>query len=569
MDNMLRVLWLDNQECVLFNSFEKKTSRRCPAFVGRIAEKVGSGEKIENAIDAENIENAYRKRTYDIINQISGKFNLNKFSIGQHDRKFNKTLVLCPCSNCNLRCVYCSGTAGEKKNELMDWILAKKSIDYFIEHCADNGPYTLQFHGAGEPLLNFEVVKKSVLYAKERFAGKGQKLFTRISTNGVVPSKIAKWVAQNIDHVSLSLDGFPEIHNFQRPKINGSSSYENVLQTIKELETTQVLKRVNTVVTAHNIDKLEEILKHIRSVSQVKELRLLPVSNCGRCEKSGIIEVDSSIFEKELNKIIPIAKSLNIKLLSLIEQVDYFTEYYCGACGFNMCVAQNGNISTCVEVLDKNDPGSDELIIGKFNLELKKIEIDWNKVAYLRTRTYKNIKGCATCTFRTNCSGSCLVRAARKNGTVMSFDKSQCRMVKDVLTKHFCKMSEKMTNENGQNHKLFFHEAIRICIDVIKKFDKINQRKWTVEVAMIELMKQVGDLSKYLMSYEGYYLINRKNHPNYKTSKDAIANELADLILGIVRIAAHYNIDLEEAFRKARNDEIGYIKSSITQERKI
>lgn len=565
----LRVLWLDNRECIIFNSFEKRVSGRCPAFVGKVAERVNTGEKLESAINAEKVDSQYWKRTYDIIMHISGNLIPEKFHIKENDKKFSRTLVLCPTANCNLRCLYCSGTAGEKTKEMMSWSLAKDSIDCFFELCSESGPYTLQFHGAGEPLLNFEVVKKSVLYAKKISEKRGQSLFTRISTNGIISKDTAKWVAQNIDHVSLSLDGPPEIQDLHRPKINGSGSYKNVLQTIKELEVTGVLKRINTVVTNYNIDKLEDILKHIRSISNVKELRLLPVSNCGRCEKYAISEVESKKFQSELNRIIPLAESLDIKLLTLIEQVDYFTEYYCGACGFNMCVAPNGNLSTCIEVLEENDPGANEMIVGKFDFKTRKFNIDWEKIAFLRTRTYKNINGCNECTYRTNCSGSCLVRAARKSGTVMSYDEEQCKMIKDVLTKHYIKMADSDNaeyNTQPEEHKennLSFEEAIKISKDVINRFKDINPRDWTLEVSMIELMKQLGDLSKRIMTYEGYYLSNRKNHPNYVTTVDNIANELADIMLGLIRIAEHYKIDLEKHFKKARNEEIGYIESSI------
>jgi uncharacterized protein len=568
--NKLRVLWLEDNECVLFNSLEKKVSGKCPSFVGKVAERVIKGEGFDEVLHDEGIDSSLYNRTKELITNISGSTATVQYPIKLNEQRFGKVLVLCPTASCNLKCIYCSGTAGEKSKQMMDWSLAKKSIDWFFDHCADSGPYTLQFHGAGEPLLNINIVKKSVIYAKDKAAKKGQKLFTRVSTNGIITKKTAEWVANNMDHVSLSLDGPPDIHNLHRPKVSGKDSYDNVLQTIVELEKTNVLKRINTVVTNHNIGKLEEILRHIRSVSKVKELRLLPVSNCGRCEQYAVKEVEGTRFETEMEKIIPLAKSLDIKLLSLIEQVDYFTDFYCGACGFNMVVAPNGNISTCIEVLDEYDAGADDMLIGKYDSTNDEFNVNWDKVAYLRTRTYKNIEGCKECTFRTNCSGSCLVRAARKHNSIMSFDDEQCNMVKEVLTKHYTDMARVnnlKTNgkSNGKHNSedLTFNEVINYSKKVIQSFNSINRRDWTIEVAVIELTKQLGDLSKHVMTYEGYYLQNRSTHPNYSSGKENIANELADIMLGLIRIADHYNIDLGEAHIKARNDEMGYIKSSV------
>ncbi|OGM19267.1 hypothetical protein A2686_04755 [Candidatus Woesebacteria bacterium RIFCSPHIGHO2_01_FULL_38_10] len=79
---------------------------------------------------------------------------------------------------------------------------------------------------------------------------------------------------------------------------------------------------------------------------------------------------------------------------------------------------------------------------------------------------------------------------------------------------------------------------------------------------MIELSKQVGDLSKLVMSYEGYYPKDRgKQDKQYLATKGKIADELADLLFMIIRIADYYDIDLEKAHVGARKGENKYLKS--------
>lgn len=64
-------------------------------------------------------------------------------------------------------------------------------------------------------------------------------------------------------------------------------------------------------------------------------------------------------------------------------------------------------------------------------------------------------------------------------------------------------------------------------------------------------MKQVGQLSQNVMVFEKYYLAKRDDNPNYnKASKNEIGNELSDILFMIVRIAKHYDIDLESAHLK-------------------
>jgi uncharacterized protein len=569
--NNIRVLKINDDECVLFNAFEKRISGPCPAVVGQVVHRMARGEDLLQAMKQEKVEENLYARISSIITYISGTLSPQQEAPDTHIRTFHRTLVLCPSSTCNLRCIYCSGCAGEKTNTFMSWPLARESIDYFFNHSAPHGPYTLQFHGAGEPLNNFDIVKKSIEYAKKIAAEKQEILLTRVSTNGVLTTEQAEWVAKTFDHVSLSIDGPADIHNRQRPGSDGRGSYDSVVRTMKILEKGGALKRLNTVITPYGLTRMDEILKHIRTLTNVRDIRLLPMSYCGRCESNGIPKLDTIRFEEELQKNLPLAKALNFNVLSVLEQVNYYTRYYCGACGFNMCVSPNGKISTCIEVLDENDPGADELLIGNQNKETGEIQINWDKVFKLRDRTYEVLPECMECTFRTNCAGSCLVRAARKNGTVMSVDPESCKLVRGTLGKYFLEMAKEGMNEINQESRelplsdgtsgLSFKEAVDLSIKVIRAFDEIEERPWTVETTMIELMKQVGDLSKRLMMYENYYFTQRAGNPNYTTSKEKIANELADIFHCLVRIADHYGIDLEDAHIKARKDEIGYIRS--------
>lgn len=93
-----------------------------------------------------------------------------------------------------------------------------------------------------------------------------------------------------------------------------------------------------------------------------------------------------------------------------------------------------------------------------------------------------------------------------------------------------------------------FKEIIEKTNEVIEAFQKVEQRNWGIEGNMIELMKQVGQLSQNVMVFEKYYLAKRMDNPNYnKASKDEIGNELSDILFMIIRIANHYEIDLEKA----------------------
>ena len=101
---------------------------------------------------------------------------------------------------------------------------------------------------------------------------------------------------------------------------------------------------------------------------------------------------------------------------------------------------------------------------------------------------------------------------------------------------------------------LTFKEVIQKTNEVIEAFQKVEQKDWGIEGNMIELTKQVGQLAQNVMMIEKYYLAERDNNINYnKASKDEVANELSDILFMIIRIANHYNIDLEKSHLKELN----------------
>lgn len=91
-----------------------------------------------------------------------------------------------------------------------------------------------------------------------------------------------------------------------------------------------------------------------------------------------------------------------------------------------------------------------------------------------------------------------------------------------------------------------FQEIIDRSLEVINEFEKVEKRSWGAEGIVIELMKQVGEISKLIMVTEGYYMAGRDSLPEYKSSKKKIGDELADIFFMTIRLANHYGIDLEE-----------------------
>ena len=94
---------------------------------------------------------------------------------------------------------------------------------------------------------------------------------------------------------------------------------------------------------------------------------------------------------------------------------------------------------------------------------------------------------------------------------------------------------------------------------VVAAFDRREQRPWGVEVTLIELSKQVGDLARAVLTHERYYLADRVEDHRYGGGVERVADELADIFYCTLRLADHYGIDLEAAHLRARASEWAYL----------
>lgn len=138
---------------------------------------------------------------------------------------------------CNLRCGYC---IYGQQNDLfrgfgthdMSFETAKKAIDYAALHSGDELAVT--FYG-GEPLLNLDVMKKTIDYCKETI--KDKKITYSITTNLVLMTKeVAEYIASIDDFiVTCSLDGPKEIQDEYRKFPDGTGSFDVVIKGLKNI----------------------------------------------------------------------------------------------------------------------------------------------------------------------------------------------------------------------------------------------------------------------------------------------------------------------------------------------
>lgn len=140
--------------------------------------------------------------------------------------------------NCNLRCKYCifSGSYINRvhNNKRMDWDTARKALDFLYERNGESdNDLLIGFYG-GEPLLEFDLIKKCVDYSYKLFPSKN--LQFNITTNTTLLSpEIARYLLEHNFTITLSIDGPEEIHDRNRVLVNGQGSFQTVMNNIENM----------------------------------------------------------------------------------------------------------------------------------------------------------------------------------------------------------------------------------------------------------------------------------------------------------------------------------------------
>lgn len=147
-----------------------------------------------------------------------------------------KALCLHVSHTCNLNCDYCFASQGKYHGEraLMSLDVGKQAIDFLIAHSGTRTNLEVDFFG-GEPLMNWDVVKQTVAYAREVERAHNKNFRFTLTTNGMlVDDDVMEFANREMHNVVLSLDGRREVHDSLRKTVSGAGSYDTIVPKFRE-----------------------------------------------------------------------------------------------------------------------------------------------------------------------------------------------------------------------------------------------------------------------------------------------------------------------------------------------
>ena len=148
-----------------------------------------------------------------------------------------KALCLHVAHTCNLNCAYCFASQGKYHGEraLMSFETGKAALDFLVAHSGNRRNLEVDFFG-GEPLMNFDVVKQLVAYARSIEKEHGKNFRFTLTTNGLlIDDDVIDFANREMSNVVLSLDGRKEIHDRYRVDYAGNGSWERIVPKFQKL----------------------------------------------------------------------------------------------------------------------------------------------------------------------------------------------------------------------------------------------------------------------------------------------------------------------------------------------
>ncbi len=380
-------------------------------------------EDIKNCIEDINYlkdnEKLFTKDTYDNL-------------VFKNESDVVKALCLHVAHTCNLNCEYCFASQGKYhgKDALMSFETGKKAFDFLIEKSGTRQNLEVDFFG-GEPLMNWQVVKDLVAYARSIEKMHNKKFRFTFTTNGMlIDDEVIDFCNKEMHNVVLSLDGRKEIHDSKRSDYKGNGSYDVIIPKFKKLVESRNGKGyyIRGTFTSQNPDFTNDIL-HMADLG-FTELSMEPVV----CDESE----SYALTQKHLEKLYSEYEKLALEMIKREKEGNPFSFYHymidlkngpcvhkrvvgCGSGTEYMAVTPSGDLYPCHQFV-----GDEKYKLGDIFSGVKNTKAQDE----FRTTNIYSKPECKVCWAKLYCSGGCAANNYNSTGDINGIYKFGCDLFK-------------------------------------------------------------------------------------------------------------------------------------------
>ena len=343
-----------------------------------------------------------------------------------------KALCLHIAHDCNLACRYCFAEEGEYhgRRALMSFEVGKAALDFLIANSGSRRNLEVDFFG-GEPLLNFDVVKRLVAYGREQEKLHDKKFRFTLTTNGVLlDDEVMEFANREMANVVLSIDGRKEIHDKMRPFRKGAGSYELIVPKFQKLAESRNQDRyyVRGTFTHHNLDFSKDVL-HLADLG-FRQISVEPVV--------AQPEDDYALQEADVPKLLEEYDTLAAEMLKRHREGKDFNFFHfmidlkggpcvakrlsgCGSGTEYLAVTPWGDFYPCHQFV-----GDEAFLMGNVTDGIQNKQL---QNQFKRCNVYAKEK-CRECFARFYCSGGCAANSYHFHGSITDVYDIGCELQK-------------------------------------------------------------------------------------------------------------------------------------------
>ncbi|MBP3336822.1 MAG: thioether cross-link-forming SCIFF peptide maturase [Clostridia bacterium] len=342
-----------------------------------------------------------------------------------------KALCLHIAHDCNLRCQYCFAGEGNYCGErsLMPLEVGEKAIDFVIENSGNRKNIEVDFFG-GEPLLNFDVVKGIVSYARKREKETGKHFRFTITTNGILLDEDKKkYINENMSNIVLSLDGRKEVNDRMRRRVDGTGCYDAIVDKFIDMAESRNQDNyyIRGTFTKYNLDFGNDVL-HFADLG-FKQMSVEPVV-AEKTEPYALTEDDLETINKEYER-------LAVEYIKRRKEGKGFNFFHfmidldggpcvlkrisgCGAGHEYVAITPDGDIYPCHQFVGGNEElKMGNVFEGTLNQEIKE--------TFQSSNVYTK-PSCKECFSKFYCSGGCPANAYKYCGDINTPLEITCKL---------------------------------------------------------------------------------------------------------------------------------------------
>ena len=339
-----------------------------------------------------------------------------------------KALCIHIAHTCNLNCEYCFASQGKYHGEraIMSFEVGKRALDFLIENSGKRRNLEVDFFG-GEPLMNFDVVKQMVAYARSIEKQHNKNFRFTLTTNGMlIDDDVIEFANKECSNVVLSLDGRKEVHDRYRVDYAGKGSWERIVPKFQKLVEARGGKGyyMRGTFTHQNPDFLEDI--KVMLDLGFDELSMEPVV-CAPGDPSALTAEDKAIVLQQYEDLAKLMRERD-KAGKPFTFYHYMIDLTGGPCIYKR-ISGCGSGTEYMAVTPWGDLYPCHQFVGEEKFKLGDI---WNGVSnhaiqdeFAACNVYAR-EECRDCWARLYCSGGCAANAYHSTGSITGVYKDGC-----------------------------------------------------------------------------------------------------------------------------------------------